>query len=196
MSIVVFLASQNRQQELLEFLADVSVARLASLGVRVEGSAAELSDAIHGDVVGVVFCAHGNEWAVYGHDGQPLLDAASSGQLSGTWVHALACLCGVELAGQAVHAGVKCFAGYTIQLIVDFDPNMLAPPVRAALAALVCSTTQMLHDGEVDELAFQRQARHRLDAVQDAILQSGTDDDRYVGIFAGQLARRLVVRSA
>lgn len=131
--------------------------------------------------------------AIQHRAGQPILDPDNLDRLDRRWAYAFACRAGVELAGQAVAKGCKCFVGYDVPLQLDWDPKELPPQIQSELehflAAVVCS----LALGEHSELDLKRRL-YDLAAPIERWLIANPHSSPGLLVTITQLKDRLVVR--
>ena len=142
---------------------------------------------------GVAVFGHGSETAAFGDGGAVLIDGTSVHLLDGRWAYAFACRCGVELAGLAVHAGCRVFAGYEAAVIVDWDPSG-APEIEAVTADFLTAVPVALASGETRRSALVE----LLNPMAEKLMLWCSENPGSYGleILAQQLLERLVVRSA
>ncbi|WP_437637169.1 hypothetical protein [Sorangium sp. So ce854] len=139
---------------------------------------------------GVALFGHGRAHAVFGSDGREALDAENLRLVGARWVHALACLCGLELA-PASAAQVDLFVGYRIALVVEWEIEALPIELQERLARLVTATTLALLSGLRAKADLQRRASAVADEIVEWLLQN-TEEGAYLGLHV--LAETLVDR--
>lgn len=200
--IVVFASCHDPATRCSHWVALRNVERLSGeLGCAYEmiaGASARrdaLEAALAGEVDGLAFFGHGQEERLLGEQRVSVVDETNLALLRGRWVHAFACRAGVQLAGSAAAAGVRCFAGYESALIVEWDPDAIPLQIRGAFFELVTQTTLELARGVHDVTTIRRAAR---DAQAEVIAWCDEHPGEAPGleIMAQQLLARLVVRRA
>lgn len=156
MSVLLFAPSGDEPLRGTRWIAEQTQARLASVGVASralfdhEATREALEAQLGGPLAGLVAACHGSEHQLLGAARQPVVDQHNAHQLSGLWVHAIACLSGSGLARLAVDRGATCFAAYIVSLIVEWDPTEIPEPVRAPFARLVTEVSLGLSRGVRD----------------------------------------------
>ncbi len=143
-----------------------------------------------GGIRGVALFGHGHKSGVIGSDGRDALDVGNIPLASARWIHAVACLTGLEL-GPASASHVDVFVGYRIPLIVEWDIEALSPELKERLARLVTATTLALLEG----IRTKQELQQRASAVADDIaawLLENSSDSAHLGLHV--LAETLVDR--
>lgn len=151
----------------------------------------------------LAFC-HGKERSLEGRRDsssiqvQAVLDESNVHLLRGRWVYAFACRTGVELAGVAIAAGARCYAGYESAIVMEFraeDLTTIPADVLDAWIELVTETPLLIARGVSDEIAIKR----RINALSRPVIKWCDENPgraRGLQILAQQLVSRLVVRVA
>lgn len=138
---------------------------------------------------GVAFFGHGSTDAVFGDDGCPLLDRYNCDLLAGTWFYAFACRAGVELAACAAPPATIA-AGYTVPLIVEFDPGLLSGELLTRFVDFVVAVPVLLATGETDARAIAREVEARAERVAELFVEDPAPPAG-IEIALQQLSRRL-----
>lgn len=169
--------------------------RLAPLPARVIERDAATREALEAALAdeglrGLALFGHGRSHAVMGSDGREALDAANIRLVGPRWVHAMACLTGLEL-GPVSAEHVELFVGYRIALVVEWEIETLPTELQGHLARLVTATTLALLAGIRDKAALQRRASEVADEISGWLL-ANTAEGEYLGLHV--LAQMLVDR--
>ena len=125
-----------------------------------------------------------------GSDGREALDAGNIRLVGARWVHAMACLTGLEL-GPASIEHVDLFVGYRIPLVVEWEIATLPTGLQEHLARLVTATTLALLAGIRDKVELQRRASEVADEIVGWLLEN-TAEGEHLGLHV--LAETLVDR--
>lgn len=156
MSVLLFAPSGDEPLRGTRWIAEQTGARLASVGLVShalfdrDATRAQLEEHLATHATGLVAVCHGGRTQLLGTDRAPVLDEHNAHHTSGKWVHAIACLSGQELARIAVDRGATCFAAYVVSLILEWDPDGIAAPIREAFSRLVTGVSLSLALGERD----------------------------------------------
>lgn len=198
--IVIFATNYDAATRCSHWIAQQNYQRLTvELGLAttmLEGDAARratLEQALADAAQGLAFFGHGNPSSLLDSAQTAVLDASNVSLLRDRWVHAFACRAGNELAGDAAAAGARCFAGYESTLIVEWEPEDIPEPIRAAFVQLVTQTTVELARG-VDELEPLLHASRDIQALIIEWCDEHPGEADGIQILAQQLLMRLVVR--
>lgn len=78
----------------------------------------------------------------------PIFEITHLPSVGQRWFHAFACLSGNALSKAAPQAGVGAYLGYSIKVVVEWEPNALPEDLRLLLENLITVATLLLARGE------------------------------------------------
>ena len=84
-----------------------------------------------------VINGHGNEYAIYGNDNQPMLDNSNNKHLKGSVVYARSCSTGSNLGDLSIAKGVNAYIGYKQPSWLCYDIEKTHHPLEDKIANYV-----------------------------------------------------------
>ena len=178
-------------------VADRTIARLQTEGHGVTALLSTSANRAHLEQAlpmqeGLAAFSHGREDALLDGARTPILDSDNIHLLAGKWAWIFACRTARDLGGLALAGGARCFAGFEVALIVDWDEAEIPAQIQSVFWQLVSEVPSLMASGCMEEQKILAALRPLVDEVLDFCMDS-PDSPGGLEITAQQMLRRLVV---